>query len=298
MKNSRVLIAGGTGFIGEHLTEALVKLGQKEIIILHKNSGRKKKDYPVKYVICDLLSEESESLIRELGNFDYVFNLVGKTDQRMPHPNPTELLEANVSTLTRLTNAISWDNVLGAVHVGSNAEYGNASLPHTENGEVRPTNFYGWSKAAATDYAGFSVWHGLSKWTIARPFFVCGKGQQTGFLSELARVLKDGKEFIVRSARATRDPVLVSDVVRGLIRLAETSAAKGEVVNICSGKEISMAEIAAKARDIIGNGSIVLKDESRPGDFIRSFGSNEKLERLTGWKPTTLLDNILKSVLN
>lgn len=298
MKNSRVLIAGGTGFIGERLVAELFRSGVKEAVVLHKNPEYKKNDYPAEYVSCDLSSKESEPLVRGLGGFDYVFNLVGKTDQRMPHPNPDELLAANVLTLVHLTNAILWEKVKGAVHVGSNAEYGNASLPHIENGEVRPANLYGWSKVMATDYAHFSARCGFAKWAIARPFFVCGQGQRAGFLAELASMLKDGKEFVVRSAQATRDLVLVDDVAQGLIRLAQSRKASGEIVNICSGKEVTMAEIAVKARDIIGSGSVVLKNESRPGDFMRSCGSNDKLERLTGWKPATSLDDILKSTLN
>ena len=132
---------------------------------------------------------------------------------------------------------------------------------------------------------------------MARPFFVCGAGQQAGFVAGLAGALKAEKIFTVNSADTTRDLILVDDVVEGLIRLALSREARGEVVNVCSGKEFSMGKIALAAHKIIDKGKVVLKHQNRPGDFLRSQGSNKKIKYLTGWKPTRPLAEILRSAL-
>jgi len=136
---------------------------------------------------------------------------------------------------------------------------------------------------------------GYAKWCVARQFTGYGPGQTTGFIVDLTRALKREETFIVSPSYVTRDPIFVADTIEGLMRLAQCAKAAGEVVNLSPGKEISIGEIAKMVHLIVGMGDITLAErEPRKGDFLRSWGSTEKMERLTGWKPGTPLEEGLK----
>lgn len=295
LQRARVLAAGGTGFIGRRLVTFLDSCGAQKIIVLARHIPDKSEfqrygwSENVRLVRCDLSRPQSAAAIKKLGDFDYVFNLTGLTDQRMPHPDPLSLFLKNTAPLIHLTCGLRWEKVKGAVYIGSNAEYGAAPLPHCETRELLPTNMYGWSKAAASLWALAVTHAGLAKWCVARPFFVYGPDQRQGLAVELFRTLSKGKTLTLSSSSITRDPVFVDDAAEGMIRLALAEKAQGEIVNISNGKEITLAKIAQSVRAVIGRGRIENGSAPRPGDFLRSCGTTEKLFRLTGFQPQTPL---------
>lgn len=294
-KNARILVTGGSGFLGTHLIKALQVLGAGEIINVHKKSKSHHNASSLTNVLCDMSELASVDAMRAIGDVDYIFNLAGLTDQRMPYPDPRDLWNTNVVSLVHLTNAIDWKKVRGAVHIGTTAEYGNQKAPFQENQAPQPTNAYGWSKAAATQYAVMMAQGGYAKWCVARQFTGYGPGQTTGFIVDLTRALKRGETFVVSPSHVTRDPIFVSDTIEGLIRLASCPKASGEIVNLCPGKEISIGEIAEIVHSIVDMGKIKLvQGEPRKGDFLRSWGSTEKMEQFTGWKPHTSLEQGLR----
>ncbi|MEK7074235.1 MAG: NAD-dependent epimerase/dehydratase family protein [Patescibacteria group bacterium] len=294
-QDARVLITGGSGFLGTHLIKKLQILGTREIVSVHQ--GKKAHDIPSGVIdcVCDMSKPESIDRVRAMGNVDYIFNLAGLSDQRMLHPHPQDLWNANVISLIHLSGAIDWSKVKGAVHMGTTAEYGNQEVPFREDQRPLPTSPYGWSKAAATQYAVMMVQGGYAKWCVARQFTGYGPGQTTGFIVDLTRALKRGETFMVSSSHVTRDPIFISDTIEGLIRLAYCSRASGEIMNLCPGKEISIGEIAEMVHSIAGVGRIELaQGEPRKGDFLRSWGSTEKIEQFLGWKPHISLEEGLR----
>lgn len=295
IKSARILITGGSGFLGTHLIKKLQTLGAREIINIHRGNKSHHEEPGIINLLCDMSKPESIDAIRAVGNVDYIFNLAGLSDQRMPCLYPEDLWNANVVSLINLTNAIDWHSIKGAVHMGTTAEYGNAKTPFYEHQSLHPTNAYGWSKAASTHYAMMMTQAGYATWCVARQFTGYGPGLTTGFIVDLTRALKRKETFVVSPSYATRDPIFVNDTIEGLIRLACCPKASGEVVNLCPGKEISIGEIAAMVHSILGMGRIELAQrEPRKGDFLKSWGSTEKIEQLTGWKPHTPLEEGLK----
>lgn len=304
LKRARVLVAGGSGFIGTHVVAMLVRAGVGEIVVL----GKKKASRVIAdadaygtthftFLDCDLASQSSERVLNGLKEFDYVFNLIGVTEQDMPHPDPLRLMEANLLPLARLTKMLDWASVKGAVHVGSNAEYGDAPVPHREDAPLRPTNCYGLTKATATAYALMMTRGGWAKWCVARPFFVYGPGQESGLIPESVRVLSGGGKFVIHGKKITRDPVFVEDVAEALVRLVACPKARGEVVNIANGQEIAVRVIAGCVREAVGGGMVLVDARARAGDLARSCGSVAVLMRLTGWRPrTTLREGVRRTV--
>ncbi|GEM_PF-3486665 len=299
LKGSHVLVTGGSGFLGTHLVQKLKECGAGRITIVGRSDIGRESSSDIAWVHCDLSRPESIAIVRDIGDVDYVFNLAGLTEQQMPHPNPQALWEANVVTLVNLTAALDWSKVVAGIHMGTVAEYGNQKPPFYEHQQLRPSNVYGWSKATSTQYAEMMTAQGYAKWCVARLFMGYGPGQKKGFIVNLVRALTRGESFELNAPTVTRDPVFVDDVVEGLIRLALCPKAIGETVNLCRGKEITLGEIASLGRAIAKSGDIVLASGgSRKGDFLRSCGSTEKLERLTGWKPGITMEEGLQRTIS
>lgn len=298
LNGANVLITGGSGFLGAHLVRALHNAGAREIINIQRGT-KPQQDLPrMRSIQCDMSLPESVDTVKKFLYIDYVFNLAGLSEQQMPHPNPRALWDANVATLVHLTSALDWSRIRGAVHIGTTAEYGNQEVPFRETQAPRPTNAYGWTKAAATQYAIMMTQGGYAKWCVARQFTGYGPGQTTGFIVDLTRALKRGETFIVNASYVTRDPIFVSDTVEGLMRLACAPHATGEIVNLCHGKEISIGEIAQIVHAITGSGAIELvQREPRKGDFLRSWGDIKKIAVLTGWKPCVPLEEGLRMTI-
>lgn len=294
-KGTRVLVTGGSGFIGTHLIRALRECGVREVVNIHRGNKATQQVAGISDVVCDLSLSESKEIVRDVGDVDYVFNLAGFTDQRMPHPNPEELFHANVLTLTNLTQGLNWGAIKSAVHVGTAAEYGAQEVPFCEDRALEPTNAYGWSKAASSMYAVMMTQGGFAKWCVVRQFTGYGPGHIAGFVYDVTRALKRGEDFVVNPASVTRDLIFVGDTVEGMLRAALAKNARGEIVNLCSGKEITIGEIATLIHRIVGKGTIRLVDrEPRKGDFLRSLGDTQKMERVLGWKPATTLEDGLR----
>ncbi len=298
MKGSHILVTGGSGFLGNHLVKKLKDLGAGRITVIGRNDrGHEFSD--VDWVYCDLSRPESVAMVQGIGDVDYVFNLAGLTEQQMPHPNPHALWEANVITLVNLTRALDWSKIVAGIHMGTVAEYGNQESPFYEHQQLRPSNAYGWSKAASTQYAEMMTAQGYAKWCIVRLFMGYGPGQKKGFIVSLVRALMRGEAFELNAHAVTRDLVFVDDVVEGLIRLILSPKAIGEAVNLCRGKEITLGEIASLAHTIAKSGNVVfVSGGSRKGDFLRSCGSTEKLEQLTGWKPGISIEEGLPKTIS
>lgn len=293
LKGARVLITGGSGFLGTHLIKKLQQLDAGEIISVHRSGDTSYKElHNIVRITCDMSLPESVEVIRAIGHVDYVCNLAGLTDQRMPHPAPKELWDANVITLIHLTHALDWKKVKAGIHIGTTSEYGNQKVPFCEDNALYPTNMYGWSKAASTQYAHMMTHAGLSKWRIARLFTGYGPGHHAGFIVNLTRALMRGEKFVVNPQHATRDFIFVDDIIEGLLRMLCCTEAEGEIINLCTGKETSLEDAAKIIHALVGTGSIELSNHNfRQGDFMHSVGSTEKLERLIGWKPSTTLED-------
>lgn len=301
IRGSRCLVAGGSGFIGRHLTKLLLALGAGALLILHKNKSRVVPARgAVKFVQCDLGASSSLKIIKDLGPLDYIFNLCGVIDKRVEDAQVEALIGANIGAVINLTRALNWELVKGAVHVGSCAEYGNQAPPHLENLPAQPTNPYSWSKAAGTSYAKLAARGGYAKWSLARPFLVYGPGQEPGgsLVINVLEVLAKGGEFILSDPQSTRDFIFVEDVARALVALVLCREAAGEIFNICSGEEVSVIQVANLVRDAVQKGQVTVGSGSRAGNFLQSYGSFQKIMNFTGWRPEIKLKAGLKLTID
>jgi len=308
----RVVITGGTGFVGRHLAAHCAKRGD-DVMVTYRPGGDTHDetatavDLPksAQTVALEVTDAGSVSQLMGLLQPDVVYHLAALTF--VPEAEGAEAIVSNVNVggTQAIVSAIKEKSPkTRLVYVSSSEIYGAprpSALPLRETSELRPANIYGWSKAAADLYCHSAAFrYGLDIVRV-RPFPHIGPGQSprfalSGFAKQLAQVKLGKAEPIIKvgNLEAKRDYTDVSDIVRGY-RDAALNARKGESYNFCSGKSFSIGELLQMLIKASGVEVEVVEDPSRlrVSDIPDSYGSADLAQRDFGWKPRIELESAL-----
>lgn len=294
MKKKRLLVLGGTGFVGSHIKSILsskydVYLSGREVDV--RNAER------VHELVARQMPEE-------------VMHLAAVTTVVESFQNPSETYEINFGGTLNLLMALRQCHFKGRVlYVGSSQVYGSplvGELPVTEESPLRPMNPYAVSKIAAE--ALCYQWSQTEKFEIvmARPFNHIGPGQSERFaIADFARQVAEirlGRRksvLQVGDIDETRDFTDVRDVVRAYAALLKNGR-NGNVYNVCSGVERSVRSLIEHLIALANVDVQVEQDASRmrPAELRRLWGSFTKLQTDTGWQPQIKVEQSLADIMN
>ncbi len=292
----RVLVTGVGGFVGHHLVEHLEAEGD-EVFGTDRAIGGPD--------ITD--ADAFEALLHDVSP-DIVYHLAAQSDVAGSWDHARETLRINVDGTHVVLAACRGAGVRRVVAVTSADIYGLVDpeqLPLTESAPLRPVSPYAASKAAA-DMVCLQAHLGYGQDVIrVRSFNHFGPGQSERFVAPAlaARVVeaeRAGESAIrVGSLAARRDFTDVRDVVAAYRALAGKAVA-GEAYNVCSGVDISIAELAEK---LVSRSSVPLSLEvdpnlERPADLPVLRGSCAKLRQATAWTPRFTLDQSIDAILD
>ena len=306
-----VLVTGADGFIGSHLVEELVKKGEKVRAFAYYNSFNT-------WGWLDSLPKEILSQIdvftgdirdpngvREaMKGIDTVYHLAALIAIPFSYHSPDSYVDTNIKGTLNVLQAAR-DLGTSRVLVTSTSEvYGTAQyVPIDENHPFQGQSPYsatkiGSDRMAESFYRSFNM-----PITIVRPFNTYGPRQSArAVIPTIITQLLAGKEEIkLGSLTPTRDFNYVKDTANGFITLAKAENTIGEEINIATQQEISIGELANEMiRQINPNAKIITDDvRLRPekSEVNRLLGSNEKIMRLTDWKPTYTLEQGLAETI-
>ncbi|MFH1631888.1 MAG: NAD-dependent epimerase/dehydratase family protein [bacterium] len=230
MKNKTSIVTGGSGFIGSHLVEALIKDGQRVVVIDKQkpDKNRKINDRHVKYQIMDVRDPKLASAFKKIKP-EAVYHLAAHIDDRESVREPVMNADNNILGTINVCEATSASKAKKLVFASSCAAYGiQKKLPVNESMDAKPMTPYGYSKLAGEWYLDFfNRERGLS--TVALRFGnVYGPRQdssaESGVITVFTnRLLKGEKAFINNDGKTTRDYVYVGDVVNALVQAGKSS---------------------------------------------------------------------------
>jgi nucleoside-diphosphate-sugar epimerase len=238
MSNKKLLVLGATGFIGGALFRRLQSLSY-DVYGISKTVS-KSDVYKI-----DLRDLRVVSHFFKENKFDLIFNCSGRIDQSTGYHKYLELCsDLLIPTLNVVEEISQHAPDTRFVHVGTNAEYGTAPVPHGVSSKCEPNSAYGSLKLAATEAILAKARSEALNAVVARPFLVFGPGApKTNFVENIIRSIQNGADFPTTHGEQTRDFIEVSKVVDQLINLGLKLDVCGEVVNICSGQETRVRDI-------------------------------------------------------
>jgi UDP-glucose 4-epimerase len=313
----RVLITGGAGFIGSHLSDAYVARGDEVYVIDDLSTGsidniaHLKKHERFHYTID---SVHNQPVVAELiDQCDVVFHLAAAVGVKLIVESPVRTIETNVrGTEVVLKQA---NKKKKKVLVASTSEvYGLSNdVPFREDGNLvmGATTKGRWSYAcskAIDEFLALAYWREKKLPTVVVRLFNTVGPRQTGqygmVIPTFVRQALAGRPITVYgSGEQTRCFGFVKDVVGALVSLMEKDEAVGEVFNIGSNEEVSINQLAERVRELTGSKSEIVRvpyDEAYEEgfeDMPRRVPDISKVGALTGFRPTVNLEQILHSVI-
>ena len=305
----QVLVTGADGFIGSHLTEALLARGYRVRALAQYNSfnnwGWLEEIAPREglEVVCGDVRDPD--FCRELcRGMDTVYHLAALIAIPFSYQAPDSYVDTNIKgTLNMLQGAR--DAAVRRIVVTSTSEvYGTArEVPIPETHPRQPQSPYSATKIAA-DAMAKSFYNAFDlPVVIARPFNTYGPRQSArAFIPTVITQIAAGKRRIMLGdLRPTRDFNYVTDTARGFITLAETPGIEGREINIATGTEISMGETAATIAREMGVEIEIVTDPQRlrpaKSEVERLCGDNRLISELTDWHPEVSFDEGIRRTI-
>ncbi|MCR0523032.1 NAD-dependent 4,6-dehydratase LegB [[Clostridium] innocuum] len=295
----KVLVTGADGFIGSHLTERLLEKGYEVRAFIYYNSFNNwgwletlSKENLNKIEIFAGDIRDPNGVREAMKDIDIVYHLAALIAIPFSYHSPDSYVDTNIKGTLNVLQAAR-DLGTKRILVTSTSEvYGTAKyVPIDENHPYQGQSPYSASKIGA-DRIAESFYRSFNlPLTIVRPFNTYGPRQSArAVIPTIITQLLAGKEVIkLGSLTPTRDFNFVKDTVNGFISIAESDKTIGEEINIATQHEISIGQLAEELiKQINPNAKIVCEEERlRPkkSEVNRLLGSNEKIKRLTNWKP-------------
>lgn len=284
-----LLVTGGAGFIGSHLTDRLISDGHEVIVVDNLMLGKKEfVNKKAKFYEVDI--RNYDELKKIFDGVETVFHLAADPRLQVSIEDPLSTHEINVTGTLNVLLASKESGVKKVIFSSSCAIYGEQDIPIKENFIPNPLNPYGLHKLMGEQYCRlFGGLYNLET-VCLRYFNVFGPRKlDTGSYPMVIPIFlgqkKRGEKLtIVGDGKQTRDYVYVSDVVEANIKAWQSDIKDGRGINIGSGVQISVNKIA----ELIGSESVNIAQRSGEMKYIEA--DNSKAKELLNWEPKVGLE--------
>jgi UDP-glucose 4-epimerase len=303
LKGKHVLVTGGAGFIGSHLVDQLITEGVEQITVVdnfflgnYANLAEASQHMPnLRVLSIDVSDDTFYEAFSRMGTVDVVFDLAVV-------PLPTSLeqpkfcFDTNVCITSVLCELLRKGYYKTLVHFSSSEAYGSARIvPMGECHPLEPLTPYAASKAASDHLVRtYAATFGVDA-LVVRPFNNYGPRQNdrqyAGIIPTLLKSAFEERVFtLFGDGQQTRDYIYVTDTVRAALELYKCQQASGQVVNIASGREISIINLKTKIEHVLGRPIPIRQCDPRPGDVQRHQADITQLKHLINFEPQVSID--------
>jgi UDP-glucose 4-epimerase len=317
----RIIITGGTGFIGKHLVNRLLNCGKYSIALVSNtknfDSGnfgriRPEKNLPLRFYSADIRDKDQISEIFRDERADTCIHLAAKISVSDSIRNPDETLEINVNGTVNVLEASHNTAVNNFVFASSAAVYGDVTeLPISENQVLKPLSPYGTSKMLAEQHvSSYGRLKKIENTISLRIFNVYGVGQtsESDVITKFAiRLSKNFPPIIYGDGKHTRDFISVHDVTEAMLAAVRAMEARRDfnnmldsstVFNLGIGKPVSIGQLARKMIDMFGlDLEPIYKPLTDSGVILHSYADITKARELLNFVPKFGIDDGLREIV-
>lgn len=298
MINKRIVVTGGAGFIGSHLVEKLVEMGNEVVVIDTLLRGNKIPNEIFKKVDFHKVDVSDRDKVIQLSKgADIIFHFAAVLGVDIVADNPIETMETEVNGMQSVAHAAMENNISKIVYASTSGVYGHLALEKSVDEEilVDPRTSYAMAKRYNEIYLA-SLFEEKGIHSVAIRFFnVYGLRQDNRMVIPrfYEQAMRNDPITVFGKGQQTRDFTYVEDAVKSTILLA--SKVHGfEIVNVANEKELTIGELAERIKKITNsNSEIVFVDAPKKRydyEVGRRFGSSTKLFNQVGYKPDTGID--------
>ena len=302
-----VMVTGGAGFIGSHLVDALTEEGVPNLVAVDNlflgketNLSHAREKYPaLKFYNVNAGDREKMSAIIKDEDIDVVFNLA-IIPLLTSLEKPLWTWQENIGmteTICELAKEGLFDTL---IHFSSSEAYGSAvDTPMSEKHPLNPTTPYAASKAAADLLvASYVSTFGIDAATI-RPFNNYGPRQNEGSYAGIipiviGKIYSGEPPVIYGDGEQTRDYIYVTDVARGAIMAYKNPRSRGRVINMASGREISINRLVGTIAKVMDYDGEIIHGEPRQGDVRQHWADISMALNILGFEATVDFEEGMK----
>ncbi|MCS7166157.1 MAG: GDP-mannose 4,6-dehydratase [Gemmatales bacterium] len=308
-RDTSVLVTGAGGFIGSHLVERLVELGARVRALVHYNAqgswgwlDHSPQRDKIEIFLGDLT--DRDLVYQAAKNVQIIFHLGALIAIPYSYQAPISYVRTNIEGTLNVLLAARDLKITRLIHTSTSEVYGTARyVPIDENHPLQGQSPYSATKIAADKLAeAFFCSYGVPVVTV-RPFNTYGPRQSTrAVVPTIITQCLTRDTIYLGHLHPTRDLNYVSDTVEGILRAAAADNVVGETINLGSGREISIGDLASLIARLIGKQVHIVCDEQRfrpnLSEVHRLVADNSKAKRLLAWEPKVSLEEGLRHTIN
>jgi nucleoside-diphosphate-sugar epimerase len=293
----KILIVGGTGFLGYHLAKKCIKKGWGVTSISTNKPKKIRFLSKVKYLILDI---SKKKLIKKLTkyDYDYVVNFGGYVN----HNEKLKTYQSHYVGCKNLADFFLGKKIESFIQIGSCVEYGYNKSPQEENkifdiNKLKST--YGKAKLSATNYLIKKYKEKKFPCVILRLYLVYGPRQDLNrFIPLVIKGCLEKSFFPCSSGKQYRDFLYIDDFVKLIFMILKNKNTIGEVLNVGSGKPKKIKKIIFLIKNLIKTGNPILgKLQMRKDEILKLYPNIKKIKKKINWKPKIdLITGIKKTI--
>ena len=308
--NKKVLVTGAGGFIGSNLVEQLARAGAEVTAFLRYNSRNdvgmvRYSDPELRPHIHPYFGELADhAAVREaMKGQEIVFHLAALIGIPYSYVHPHHVVQTNVLGTLNVLQAANDLGTPRVIHTSTSEVYGTALYaPIDEKHPLQGQSPYSASKIGADKLAeSFFLSFGTPVTTV-RPFNTYGPRQSArAVIPTIITQALTGEVIKLGALTPKRDFTFVADTAAGFMAAASTTATLGEVVNLGTGKEISIGDLVQVVQELLGREYRIITDEARTrpekSEVFRLIADNRKAQSLMGWSPQVSIRDGLQQTI-
>jgi len=300
----KYLVTGGAGFIGSHITRALLLQGADVRILDNFSSGKRENLTGLDVEIMEGDLRDETRVKAAVQGVEVIFHEAAFVSVPESMQKPQECFDVNVTGTSILLEAARKAKVRRAVLASSAAVYGDVDvMPLTEETALKPLSPYAASKRVDEIYAELYTRSFNLEVVALRYFNVYGPRQRPDSMYAAAvpifirRMLDNQPVTIFGDGGQTRDLVNVRDVAQANLLAAQNPLAAGKIFNVCTGVETRLLDLLDILYQIFPNAPKHIHAEARAGDIYRSIGTPKKIMAELGFQPQVSLAEGVKEAV-